>query len=224
MQTRNFRWIFLPIVVCLLIWSYIPNSATIGASAQWVNGEYHFAGGTQPGAVALAVGMIGLYFFLMHSPVRYAEAPLPGVSRRFVAFWIDFILAMMSTAPILGIVPMLTEWKRTGEFAWNFERDTPAPYDWWISGAITLILFALLALYNAYPLLRRRPTPGSCIMGYMVVADEDSPLTLTEAFVRPLVGFFAVCTAYVAPFIGRDRANGKFWLDHLFGTHAVKLE
>jgi hypothetical protein len=39
-----------------------------------------------------------------------------------------------------------------------------------------------------------------------------------------MLGFIAVSTAYLAPFIFRDRKKGKFWLDKVFGTHAVMLK
>jgi uncharacterized RDD family membrane protein YckC len=159
----------------------------------------------------------------MHSTINISDQPLPGVFRRFVAFWLDFILAMMATAPILGIVPTLIEWKRTGDFSWNFERDTPAPFDGWMAGIIVLTTFAGLAFYNAYPLLRRRPTPGSRIMRYQVVSDEGITLTFGKALLRPMLGFVSVCAAYLAPFVGRERSKGKFWVDLVFKTHAVKL-
>ena len=223
MNAKDLRWVFLLIAMALLVWSYIPDQPTIGASAEWINGDYHFAGGTNPWAVLLAALIVGLYLLLQFSQVDGPGQPLPGVFRRFVAFWLDFILAFMAMAPILGIVPTLMEWRRTGEFAWNFERDTPAPYDWWVSGILVLVMFAGLAFYNAWPIIRRRPSPGTCIMGYQIVADEGVQLTLAKAMLRTLLGFIAVCSAYLAPFIFRDRKNGKFWLDRVFGTRAIKL-
>ncbi len=223
MSAKYFRWVFLPIAVALFILSYIPDQPTIGASAEWINGDYHFAGGTDPLAVLLSIVIIGLYFLLQFSPVDGLGQPLPGVFRRFVAFWLDFILAVVAMAPILGIVPTLMEWRRTGEFAWNFERDTSAPYDWWLSGILVLATFLGLVFYYAWPIVRRRPSPGTCIMGYRVVADDGVTLALGKALLRPLLGFIAVCAAYLAPFIARDKKNGKFWLDKVFRTHAVRL-
>ena len=223
MNAKHFRWIFLPIALALTVWSYFPDQPIIGASAEWINGNYRFAGGTDPWLIVLATVIIGLYLLLQYSTVDGLGQPLPGVFRRFVAFWLDFILAVIAMAPIMGIVPMLLEWRRTGEFAWNFERETPAFYDWWVSGTLVLVLFAGLAFYNAWPIIRRRPTPGTCIMGYQVIADEGVTLTLGKALLRTLLGFISVCTAYLAPFIFRDRKKGKFWLDRVFRTHAIKL-
>lgn len=224
MNAKYFRWVFLPIVIAMFVWSYTPGQPTIGASMEWTNGNYHFAGGTNPWSLVLAGGIIGLYILLLFTHVDESAEPLPGLFRRFVAFWLDFILAVMSLVPILGIVPMLVEWRRTGEFAWNFERDTPASYDGWMAVILVLVMFAGLAFYYAWPIIRRGPSPGTCIMGYQIVADEGVTLTLGKVLLRTMLGFIAVSTGYLTPFIFRDSKRGKFWLDRVFGTHAVMLK
>jgi len=82
---------------------------------------------------------------------------------------------------------------------------------------------ACLVFYYALPLIRRKPSPGSCIVGYQVVPDDDATLTLKAVLLRTLLGFIAAAAAYLAPFVARDRKKGKIWLDKAFGTHAVKL-
>jgi len=223
MTAIHFRWVFLAIGLGLFIESYATDSRTIGASAEWVNGNYRFAGGTDPWALVIAVGLIGLYILLMCTAAGDMGQPVPGVFRRFVAFSIDFVLAMMAMVPILGIVPTLMEWRRTGEFAWNFEREIFAAYDGWVSGIGVFVVFAGLAFYNAWPIVHGKPSPGSCAMGYRVVADEGVTLSMRKVLLRTLLGFISVCTAYLAPFIFRDKKKGKFWLDQVFGTHAEGL-
>ena len=46
---------------------------------------------------------------------------------------------------------------------------------------------------------------------------------LGHATVITLLGFVAACAAYLAPFIARDRKQGKFWLDAVFGTRALRF-
>jgi len=144
--------------------------------------------------------------------------------RRFVAFWFDFVLCMMAIAPLIGIVPTLIEWQRTGNFAWSFVRYTPTPYDGWTTGVLTVLAFIFLALYFALPLVFRKPSPGTCIMGYQIVADDGNPLPIRQALSRTAYGFRAVCTGFLGPFASRNSENGKFWLDERFATHAVKLD
>jgi uncharacterized RDD family membrane protein YckC len=195
----------------------------MGASAEWTNGRYRFAGGTTPWALAYALLVIGLYILLMYAPPSDQGPTLPGVFRRFVAFWLDFTLAMFALAPILGILPAITEWRRTGVFAWNFERTTPAPSDTLVAAIILAFCSIALVLYYALPLIRRKPSPGSSIVGYQIIPDEGTTLTFRTAVLRTLLGFIAVWGAYLAPFVERDRKEGKFWLDKVFGTRAVTL-
>jgi uncharacterized RDD family membrane protein YckC len=143
--------------------------------------------------------------------------------RRFVAFWIDFMFAMMVVGPILGILPVLTEWRRTGEFAWNFERTIYAEGDGVMAAMSVALAGAALFCYFTLPLVRNKPTPGSCIMGYQVASEGSAPLSFWKAFARCVLGFAAMSGWFLAFFIARDRKNGKFWLDKVFGTRAVKI-
>jgi uncharacterized RDD family membrane protein YckC len=84
-------------------------------------------------------------------------------------------------------------------------------------------VFVLLLFYFALPLVRRRPSPGSCITGYQVMPDDGQTLTLRRAILRTIVGFFAMSMWPLTPFIARQRKKGKVWFDRPFSTHAVLL-
>ena len=223
MKVKQYRWAFIGAFAAFVILAFVSQLPTMGASAKWNNGRYRFAGGTTPWALAYALLVIGLYISLMYASPSDEGPTLPGVIRRFVAFWLDFMLAMFALAPILGILPTITEWRRTGVFAWNFERTTPTPSDMLLASIILVLCSVSLVLYFALPLIRRRPSPGGCIVGYQIVPDEGITLTFRMAVLRTLLGFIAVCSAYLAPFIARDRKKGKFWLDKVFGTRAITL-
>lgn len=123
--------------------------AEFGISQQWANGNYSFAGGTHPVALPLSLIIAMLYILLMFAPPAYLGEPLPGVFRRFITFWLDFILAMLVIAPIVGILPALTEWERTGTFQWHFERTVHAPGDGWLIAAGLILFITYLAPFIA---------------------------------------------------------------------------
>ena len=224
MNVQFFRWLFLLVLATIIVIGSIASPITIGASAEWSNDTYRFAGGTDPPAIGLAVVVIFLYLLLMYSPAIRQANPFPGVFRRFVAFWLDFILAMIIVTPIVGILPTLTEWRKTGAFEWNFERTTHATGDGWLIAIVTTATFVALIMYYAFPLIRQRPSPGACIAGYQIIADEGTIITTRTAVLRTLLGFVAACACYVAPFIARNRKQGKFWLDKVFHTRAVTVK
>jgi hypothetical protein len=224
MSVKHIRWFFislLGLVAFLAILS--PAPVTLGASSTWANGNYRFTGGTHPAALVLAALFTILYFTLMvAAPPELGEA-LPGVVRRFFAFWLDFIIAMMVIGPTFGIFATIAEWRRTGVFVWMFERETPAPTDTLLTTGGASLVFVLLLFYFVIPLVRRRPSPGSCIAGYQVMPDEGQTLTLRRAILRTIVGFFAMSIWPFTPFIARQRKKGKVWFDRPFSTHAVIL-
>jgi hypothetical protein len=224
MKTKHFRWVFLAALIPLVVLGFVGQPIQLGTSVEWSDGNYRFAGGTDPMAFVYSLLLIVLYLFLLlDSEVSEQGVPMPGVFRRYVAFWLDFVFAIMIFTPIMGILPTLMEWRRTGIFEWNFERTTPAPGDGLLALASVLLSFAGLAFYYVWPLLRRRPSPGTCIMCYQIVPDEKVSLTMGEALLRTLLGFIATAGWPIAPFIERDRKNGKFWLDKVFRTRAVRL-
>jgi len=223
MKVKQFRWLFIGALAAFVILGFVSKLPTMGASVGWTNGRYRFAGGTTPWALAYAPLVMGLYILLMYAPPSDQGPALPGVFRRFVAFWLDFMLAMFALTPILGIIPAITEWRRTGVFAWNFERTTAAPSDTLVAATILTFCSIALVLYYVLPLIRRKPSPGGCIVGYQIIPDEGTTLPFRTAVLRTLLGFIAVWGAYVAPFVARDRKNGKFWLDKVFGTRAIML-
>jgi hypothetical protein len=223
MKVKHFRWIFIAAFIALVILGYESELPTMGVSAEWTNARYHFAGGTAPWAFVYAAPFIGFYILLMYTPPSDQGQALPGVFRRFVAFWLDFILAMYALAPILGILPTITEWRRTGVFAWNFERTTSAPGDMLLASTGIVLSSVALLFYYAFPLILRKPSPGGCIVGYQIIPDEGTTLSFQKALLRTVLGFIAAAGACLAPFIARDRKNGKFWLDKIFDTRAVML-
>ena len=224
MTAKQLRW---PIISLLFAFFFVENLAgnsTFGISSLWssTNG-YRISAGTQPRALAFSLVAISLYFLLMRVAPGHPGDPLPVVFRRFVAFWLDFIFAIIAIAPILGIVPMLMEWTRTGVFRWHFVRSTYVSGDGLLTFGTVSVGTAALVLYYALPLLRCRPSPGTCIAGYQVIPDIGVKLTIRTVIFRTLLGFLALAGAYFAPFAQLDRKQGKFWLDKIFGTHAVKM-
>lgn len=224
MNAKTLRWLFVAVLGVGLSLAFLSAPVTLGASAQWSGDSYRFAGGTHPIALVFALAIVALYFALMFAPPSALGAPMPGVFRRFLTFWLDFVLAMMVMTPVIGILPTAMEWRRTGTFQWNFERTTHAPSDNWLVILATILISLGLVAYYSVPMVRRRPTPGSCVSGYQIVSDDGVAITPRKALLRTLLGFVALSVAYLAPFVARNRKKGKFWLDNVFGTHAVLLQ
>lgn len=189
--------------------------------AESSDASYHISAGTAPWALACSVLVLGLYFVLMFSPALEAGDPCPGTLPRQVAFALDFIFVLTVTSPVVGFLMVIAEWSRTGVFAWSFERTIPAGMDWLLEIVIFLFTFLVMILYYSWPTTRRKPSPGACIVGYMVVTDEGVPLNLGSAVLRLIEGSLT--------FTGRktsslDRSKGKLWPDKVYGTHAAKLK
>jgi hypothetical protein len=222
MSIRFFRWTFVALMLSFWGTMILSGDRTIGASVEISNGNYRFVGGTRPRYVALALLMAVSYVALMNATVPVSTRPLPGVFRRFVAAQLDF-MAITVLGSVVGILPVLAEWKRTGQFAWTFERNTPSSSDDFIAILGALLCFVLMFVYFLVPLIRRRPSPGACILGYQIIPDKGQSLTIENAAMRIILGSVALGSWPLTPFIHRERSRGKIWIDSVCNTRAVKL-
>lgn len=223
MKSKYFRWVFLALLVLIFYFDNLEKPVIIGSALSFSDGKYYFAAGTSPGALLESFLIIVSYLFFINSQPDAIGSSVRGIFRRFAAFWLDFLLVVAATAPVFGILPTVTEWLRTGVFAWNFERTESAPGDAFLAFGDLLPMLAAIAFYFAWPLMRRMPTPGTCIMGYQIIADDEQPLPLVTALKRTAFGFIAACSFWRAFGGERDPEQGKIWLDKKFATRAVKL-
>ncbi|HEU4415249.1 MAG TPA: RDD family protein [Candidatus Angelobacter sp.] len=221
-KARSLRWPFAGLVAVILLGLTLNDFGLIGISASSSERAFSIAGSTEPWALALAALIILLYLVLIYSEPSDNRTPMPGLPRRWVALGIDFLIAMMAASPIAGLLAVVFEWRRVGVFQWTFERSTAAPGDSLLLLIESLVGGLILVFYFSLPIIRRRPSPGACIMGYQIVPDEGTSFGLGRAIQRTLLGFIAACVWFLA-FIGRDRRRGKFWLDKVFATRAVLL-
>ncbi len=225
MKLVQMRWILVGILALIQILAilYPGPPVSFGVSMEYVNGEYRYAGGTGPALLGFAILFTGAYFLVVHGEPPGTGKPFPGIFRRWVASIIDMMIVIIALGSVFGAIPILLEWHRTGQFQWTFERSTRTPWDAAVALTGVSIMFAGMLFYETYALVKQRPSPGACIMGYRIVPDEGTSLDFKRAMLRSLLGFVALCAAYLAPFILRDRKKGKFWLDKVFSTHAVTL-
>jgi hypothetical protein len=211
----------ISVLLLLLPAAFLVGPSTVGTTQETHNGQYHFANATSPWLIGISLMFILLYAFLMNGKMPEPGKPISGVVRRFAAFYVDFFIAMLMCTPILGIIPALFEWRRTGMFKWNFQRVTPAPSDTVLIDVLVPVCFVVLFGYFIFPLLRGRPSPGTCIFGYLVVS-EDVPINIERAALRILLGFVAA-GLWPFAFLGRDRERGRLWFDRVTRTRAVRL-
>jgi uncharacterized RDD family membrane protein YckC len=217
------RWLFVVVFGLLIFVTRLVPPLAMGVSIEKSADTYRFQAGTAPWGLAMSGLIIFLYIVLMYAEPSEPGQPLEGVLRRFVAGWLDFFLALFGITPILGILPVVVEWRRTGVFQWTLERDIPARGDGLISALLVIVMAIALLFYFAFPILRRKPSPGSCILGYQVVPEGEYRLSMARALQRILLGFVALCAWFVTPFVARDRKKGKLWPDKVLDTQAIRF-
>jgi uncharacterized RDD family membrane protein YckC len=227
MKAKDLRWVLVGYFALLFIALTIHSDEMVGISATSENGQALFQVGSSLWSIVFAMVNLGLWFALLASSSAKPSPVLPTLFRRWLAGLIDFVMGLLLFAPFIGFCGILLEWKKTGIFEWIVERPQPTSSDWWLTASsVLLMMFVLIPLYAALLWRKEKPTPGGCICGFHVVADEGHNLTVWQAWLRALLGAISVlCWPFwiVAFLFNRNSKAGKFWLDAIFHTHAEVL-
>jgi hypothetical protein len=103
MKAGSLRWTLLAYFVLLIF--AVENRAhrLAGLGPTWLDGNYGFEAGPPPWSLAIGVTGVGLFIALISSSVDEAARPMPHLFRRWIAGWIDWILAFVVPAPFAGL-------------------------------------------------------------------------------------------------------------------------
>jgi hypothetical protein len=216
----SLRWLSLAYFALVLLATEIRAHELAGAGPTWLDGNYGFEAGALPWSLAIGILGIGLLLALISKSGGRSAGPMPYLFRRWVAGWIDWILAFVVPTPFAALAFTWIQYQRTGVFKWLSRSPEPGTAQ---LGAITLFIFLSMALYFAIPWWLGKATPGACIWGYRVSPDEGSRFAFGSAILRALLGAVALMawpSWILSFFLKRNRTSGKFWLDAVFKTHA----
>jgi len=152
---------------------------------------------TYPELVALVAEVQGTTG--LQTPAGTVPAPM---TRRVLAFLLDFILIYFLAIPILGVV-MKLYMPDYENMAWQvfFEPEKPVPPQFYHYVTILgCIFYPLFALYMAGFHAAHGRTPAKSILRIRVVDQNGQKPTLFKALLRGL-GFLVSCYLYGIPFI-----------------------
>lgn len=165
---------------------------------------------TQPSLSGLRP--LALFVLLMVRRPSGVIGGVPTLKRRVLAFLIDFWFCLLIVSSVGELVPLWLEAKRTGHFAWHFQRNYSFSSEG-LAASVSLVFMALMVLYFAFPLARGRQTVGYFIVGLKVAPPfgDAGRFTFKAALVRTfyaLVGLTSVLTWKW----DRD-SEGRTWYD-----------
>jgi RDD family protein len=194
--------------------SWLTDSKQIGFSVNQVDNDVLVQAGSDPWLLVWAAIAIPLFIYVLRRDFPYEPAGIPSWKRRFAAFFLDFYVALTSTAPFAALIPLAAEAVRTGSFAWSFKRRYTVDADWYLVVPMVLAEMALVALYFAWPVARNRQTVGCYLLRLRVVPAESSRArrSLALGFRRVTLGFIGLCTWPVMWLFGRGD-DGSTWYD-----------
>ena len=166
----KYGWLFRVLaLICLIGPVYLGSmSPGTGFEVSCVNGNCIAAASTSWYALALASITLALVLLFPRPKSKHLQASgkRAGYWRRPLALLVDFALLMVVFAP-MSLVPLLFEWRATGEFAWSFHREFARPTDW-VTAPLVFAFFAAIYFYYDRASRSGRQTIGQFILGYRV--------------------------------------------------------
>src|ERR1700716_4148314 len=129
-----------------------------------VNGVEHVSATSSIRALVAAIVILLAYIAAIDKEPAERPGPVASTSRRAVAWFVDFLVALAALSALLALVPLTVEAIATGHFEWQFERDSATSRDW-VLGLIGIgLLFIGMALYWGLPAARGGQTIGQAVL------------------------------------------------------------
>lgn len=195
-----------------------------GLSNSVVDGVATVSGHSSLLGLIVTLPLVALYYWIVTSlaqPVSGAEPARPW--RRFVAFFIDFMLGMLIISPWLGLVPVVAEAVRTGQFHWGFERHYQVATDIWLAATTVGAAMFCLCLYFAIPLTRGRVPPGARLLNLSVQYRVPYVPGLGPAIVRVCLGFLTLCLGLISLIFAWSNKDRRVPHDFMTDSYVRKL-
>lgn len=142
---------------------------------------------------------IALWWPKRHGTV--IEGSRVGLTRRFVAFYLDFFVIVVGVLPAVSLPALVIEYIATGVWQWSFEREVFRPRDW-VSLFIGLAACFGAFYYFKWHFDRGAQTLGRHLMKFKVLPTRERPSFGTRTFVA-----WVVCSWW--PFLAVDAVPKK---------------
>jgi hypothetical protein len=185
----------------------------LGFSVEGTDQRSQVSAASDPVLIAISLLSLALMALLLARQAPNEVEGIPTWRRRFAAFVVDIYIVFGATTPLVAVISLAVEARRTGSFAWSFERDFTVASDWYVGLPLTLALVGMVALYFALPIVYGTQTVG-CYLLRLKVAPVDPSFKprLADALHRVCVAFFALCTLPITLIRGHG-VDGSTWYD-----------
>jgi hypothetical protein len=208
-----------------LVGPYIVPIHKIGFSYREENGVVSVDCGTHPAGILWSVVAIFLYFALLKQSRRVEIIGNAGMGRRAAAMLIDFFFVVIATSSIDSLIPLVIEARRTGHFAWYFQRDYAVSTD---SSILTPLVFVVLIeffFYFVIPLTRGKQTVGDYLMRIRVAPPfgYEGRFTMREACRRVFYAFMGL-SLWPYTLAKGAKMDGRTWYDRVTNCEVILVK
>lgn len=214
-------WVFL-VTVGIVSLAFL-GGRQIVLTTECVNSVCQLTASTSKPAIVAALCLWAFLPFYPHRPGRPHIFYPVTMWERAAAFFVDFTVCFIGTAPVLVLPALWAEAQATGEFRWGFQRDYARISDIVL---VELPVLAALALvfgyFYAHSVLGRR-TLGQYLLGYRLegLPEADQPPAYA---LNILLGFVGAAVWPFSLALAAGRKDKAAWWNLRSRTRLVRVE
>jgi hypothetical protein len=211
MKVKLLRAGLLCFVLFPFVRMYVSGARQIGTSSVIQGGSEDVAAGSDPIVVAWSVAAILIFALLMVCLPRFAAKGAPRKWRRIVSDVIDFVFSLTALSAVSALLPLWLESRRTGRFAWHFERHGAVNANSLFDFVGVFLLMFLMLCYFAVPVMLGKQSVGGCMMRIRMTSPfgSDGRLTFRSALKRAGYEFLWVCLLVSGVFGGTHHDQAR---------------
>ena len=157
----------------------------------------------------------------MAEPIVQVTSINPAPRINYAGFWIRFLAFLVDDFILIAIFLMMVPFVRSPltQLMANLDQE----YKAMLSGLVDLIVGSIILVYNVLFVGLKGATPGKMVLGLKVVKVDGSPVGITIAVVREMVGkAVSIIVLYFGFIWIAFDAKKQGWHDKIADTVVIK--
>ncbi len=222
------RTFILAIILCAFIGILYFANGSVQFSMQCANSRCLVAASSSLMSTMIGLSLLVFAALFPQKKIEVVNTGRVGIWRRILSGFIDCLVVVTISIPVLAFLVLLTEQQATQEFAWRFIRDFTRNTDGPVfigAGVVNLLSFFIYFYCFAK---FQKATLGQLVMGYSIFPNTEHEKA-PRYFVRTLALFVTMVTCVISIPISWfvtciQTSGGKtYWWDRVGHTSAKKV-
>jgi hypothetical protein len=209
------------LIVATVIVAALLAGGSGGFQLSCTNNDCYVSGATSFAAVIAAPVLCAFVLFYPQRITTATRTEPVKIVERVVAFFVDYLVLLVATVPILTFLMLLLEAEATGAFRWQFSRSNLRPTDVFAIVVVLLVFVALFAYFYVHARIGRQ-TVGQYLLGFRMEPSSTEGRR-SKLGLNAFLGIVGFCIWPISVFLAAKRDDKAFWWDLRTGMRPTRV-